>query len=92
MWDELADDVKAELSDEQYSGRSHYSRATYAKGCRGPLCRLAEKERGRRRNAARAEAAERRYRPNEIVRDDSRTDELMDVVGRLSELTRERVA
>lgn len=92
MWDDLADDVRDELSDEAYSGRSHYSRATYAKGCRGPLCRLAEKERGRRRNAARAEAAMRRYRPNDIVRDDSRTAELMEVVSNLNELTKEKVA
>lgn len=47
MWDELPEDIKVELSDEKFADRKHHSRATYADGCRGPLCRKAERDRGR---------------------------------------------
>lgn len=61
---EIPEDVLEELKDERFSTRRHYSRATYAKGCHGPLCRLAETHRGRERNEERATAAGREYRPN----------------------------
>lgn len=61
--DQLPDDVRAELEDERYKTRVHYSRATYAEGCRGPLCRKAERDRGRRRNEVRATGAGREYEP-----------------------------
>lgn len=43
-WEHLtmAQDVYDELIDPEYITRQHYSRATYAKGCHGPLCRLRE--------------------------------------------------
>lgn len=57
MWDEIEKnenaDVLFELLDKAYDGRTHATRATYAKGCRGPLCRKAERDRGRERHAAR---------------------------------------
>jgi len=61
----MAPDVEAELLDERFGNRQHYSRATYALGCRGPLCQLAEKHRGRRRNKVRAEAAGREYQADQ---------------------------
>lgn len=60
----LPDDVRTELSNEKYINRMHYSRATYAKGCHGPLCRLAERDRGRDRSVILAERAGREYEPN----------------------------
>jgi len=51
---EVAEDVHLELSDEKFAARQHYSRATYAEGCRGPLCRLSETHRSRKRNEERA--------------------------------------
>lgn len=48
-WPEC-EDIKAELNDPRYATRQHYSRATYAKGCDGPLCRKRERDRGRVRN------------------------------------------
>ena len=47
-------DVMKELADPRFSGRSHGSRATYALKCEGPLCKIAERLRGRRRNEAKA--------------------------------------
>lgn len=55
MWDELPDDVKQELEDPRFEGRTHGIRGTYAyakdggKGCRGPLCRKSERDRGHER-------------------------------------------
>ena len=57
------EDVRAELEDPSFITRKHYSRATYALGCRGPLCRKAEKDRGRERNEVKAKDRGREYRP-----------------------------
>lgn len=48
-FDTLPEDVIEELTDERFFGRKHYSRSTYAMKCRGPLCRKAERDRGRDR-------------------------------------------
>ena len=57
MWDEIEKpenvDILLELADKIYDGRTHATRACYAKGCRGPLCRKSERDRGRERHAAR---------------------------------------
>ena len=56
-------DIFLELNDREYIHRQHYSRATYADGCRGPMCKKAERDRGRRRQEQRAERAGRTYIP-----------------------------
>lgn len=57
MWSEIEEpenaDIFFELHDSSYLGRTHATRSTYAKGCRGPLCRKSERDRGRERHAAR---------------------------------------
>lgn len=58
-------DIFVELTDEKFLSRQHYSRATYAHGCRGPLCKKAERDRGRKRSERRAEDKGREYAPNE---------------------------
>lgn len=78
---ELAEDVWAEISDRTFAGRRHYSRATYALGCRGPLCKKAEKDRGRRRNETRALSQGREYEPNLHIRRTDRDWELTQVLG-----------
>lgn len=45
--DMVPEDVAEELSDPRFMFRKHNCRATYALGCRGPLCRM--KERHKRR-------------------------------------------
>lgn len=65
-------DIYDELMDEKYAHRRHYSRATYADGCHGPLCRKAEKDRGRRRTEYRAEREGREYIPKEYIRQGDR--------------------
>lgn len=52
--------IRAELTDEDFITRKHYSRSTYALGCRGPLCQKAERDRGRKRNQRRGGE---KYRP-----------------------------
>lgn len=78
---DLPQDVYDEIFDERFASLQHYSRATYAKGCHGPLCRLAEKHRGRRRNAVRAQEVGREYQPNHLIRDDGRDAELATIVA-----------
>jgi hypothetical protein len=41
---EIGDKIVEELGDPDLKTRQHYSRATYALGCRGPLCGLRERE------------------------------------------------
>ncbi len=76
---EIANDVQDELDDTRFSNLQHYSRATYAKGCRGPLCSLREAHRGRQRTQARAEASGREYVPLVAARRLEREDELLAV-------------
>lgn len=47
--DDLPADVLDEIQDEEYINRTHGRRSTYAVGCHGPLCRKAERDRGRPR-------------------------------------------
>jgi hypothetical protein len=47
--DDLPEDVLDEISDERYINRTHGRRATRAVGCNGPLCKKAERDRGRNR-------------------------------------------
>ncbi len=65
-------DILFELNDPDHSSRLHYSRATYARGCRGPLCQKAEKDRGRKRYQARRANAEKEYTPDPERRKESR--------------------
>lgn len=65
-------DIVEELNDEKFISRQHYSRATYALGCHGPLCRRAERDRGRQRTQKKAEDSGREYQPNPDLRKDDR--------------------
>lgn len=62
-WPEM-EDVRKELEDPRYANRKHGSRATKALRCDGPLCRLAERLRARKRNEERAKNAGRPYEPS----------------------------
>lgn len=59
MWASLPDDVREELLDPRFENRTHGTRGTYAKaadkgkGCRGPLCRKAERDQGANKYARR---------------------------------------
>lgn len=54
MWDNLPDDVRDELLDPRFVSRQHHSRSTSRDGCRGPLCKKAEREYKAKRDAKRA--------------------------------------
>jgi hypothetical protein len=62
-WPEM-DDVRQELEDPTYANRRHGSRATYALGCHGPLCRKKERMRGRNRNETTASRLGKDYEPS----------------------------
>ena len=79
----LQEEVLAELGSAQFAGLRHYSRATYSRGCTGPLCRLAETHRGRLRNEQRAVASGREYKPYFDRRGVAGEWYLMEVVERL---------
>jgi hypothetical protein len=72
-------DIVMELKDPKYASRQHYSRSTYASGCHGPLCRKSERDRGRKRNEARAREAGRPYNPS-VDEDANPRDPLLDMV------------
>jgi hypothetical protein len=78
MWGDLADDVRAELEDPLYKGRTHYKKATYAVGCRGPLCRKLERDEARANTARKAIEAGREYVPRQT--DAQARDEELDRV------------
>ena len=54
-------DVIEEVDDPRFGNRQHGSRATFALGCHGPLCRKVERDRSRRRNETRALKSGRSY-------------------------------
>lgn len=87
MWDNLPQDVKDELLDEdpRFKGRQHYSRSTYALGCHGPLCRKAERDRTRRRTEARAKGRGKAYVPNLKLRETRKVEERDDELNRIIE-------
>lgn len=47
--DELWQEVIKEICDKDYARRSHHNLGTYDQGCRGPLCKKSQRERGRGR-------------------------------------------
>lgn len=78
MLDNLPDDVRQELLDPDYWGRKHYSRSTYADGCRGPFCRKSERDRGRFRSADIAEEAGREYQPDYTIRNNGEDGRILE--------------
>ena len=63
MWADLPADVLEELQDERFKSRTHHKKATYAVGCRGPLCKKEERDLARAETEANAIAAGRTYNP-----------------------------
>lgn len=63
MWADLPLDVFRELIDPRYENRTHGKKATGSVGCRGPLCRKAERDdkMEQRRAYERAHGIERKH-------------------------------
>lgn len=59
----IPDDIQLELDDEAYTGRLHYCSATYDDGCRGPLCRMQNRDAGRRNSMRKAVKKGESYTP-----------------------------
>lgn len=79
VWDvmptRLQEEIRKELANARLSKRKHPSRATYAIGCLGPLCK-AERDRAQQRREDKAKAEGRELRKKE--RDpDTVTEDLM---------------
>lgn len=49
---ELWQEVLSEVLDENFNTRQHHNVGTYNQGCRGPLCRKANREHPRRKSSA----------------------------------------
>lgn len=79
-WKGLPEEVQKELCDPRFSTRTHYTRKTYADGCRGPLCRLIESHRWRRRAGQRAREQGTTYTPALQLEEIDREIALMKVV------------
>jgi|SRR6478736_2577318 len=82
MWDsfseEIPEDIKAEILDKAYAARTHGNRACYAAGCRGPLCRKAERDRGLIRHREKAQEEGKTVTPKEAPHPARERDELLD--------------
>lgn len=66
----LIREVAAEIADGRFSGQSHYDRNTYQNGCRGPLCRKAERDNAARKYAeAHPDRRPRKRSPEAIARE-----------------------
>jgi hypothetical protein len=59
---ELKAECQAEINGE-FSHRIHYSKGTYASGCRGPMCRKAERDKTKERQEAKYRKSGLPYRP-----------------------------
>lgn len=51
MTDDLISKIVDELTDPEYSGKTHGCRTTYKTGCKGPLCLKSERDRSNRKRA-----------------------------------------
>lgn len=63
---ELRDQIKAEVEQElqgEFGSRLHYSRGTYAVGCRGIMCRKAERDETKNRQEVMYRKSGLPYRP-----------------------------
>lgn len=69
-------DVREELESAAFLGSTHGRRATYNRGCHGPLCKMRHREHGREQNKRKAFRQGRQYQAS-IHRDDSRKAELL---------------
>src|SRR6478735_2729430 len=82
MWDsfseEIPEDIKAEILDKAYAARTHGNRACYAAGCRGPLCRKAERDRGIVRHREKKEEEGKPVTPKEKLHPARQRDRLLD--------------
>jgi hypothetical protein len=76
----MPEDVVIELLDVRFVNRTHASRATYAIGCHGPLCRKAERDRGRPRQRAAKEAEGRTVIPRDELHPSRVRDDLLDKI------------
>lgn len=81
-WSELPDDVVEELLDPRFLNRTHHKKATYAKGCRGPLCRKEERDMKERARIHRALRDDVELEPRRQSRSSER-DALLDECLRL---------
>lgn len=83
MWDELPDDVRTELLDPRFTSRTHGNRGTYArasdggKGCRGPLCKKAERDDAEAKYKRRRQAQGKPYAVGEKNPEARARDELL---------------
>jgi len=77
---ELIQQVTDELCDDRYSGQSHYDKNTYANGCRGPLCRKAERDAAARRYAAHNPDRKARPRKPEAIARDAYLNQVINLI------------
>lgn len=74
---DLANEVYKELTNKILLGRPHGSRYTLNGGCRGPLCRRAERAWQRKKYERAQQAKGKSVKPYEAVRE---YDEILDII------------
>ena len=74
MWDRMPAEIQDEILDPKFDSMTHGKKATYAGGCRGPLCAYADNEDKKaqyRRRAAEEGREVREYRKRDRPYDES---------------------
>ena len=87
----IPDDVEAELNDPAYAGKMHFCASTYRDGCRGPLCRMMNRDRGRQNVMRKAKARGDTYTPCLKLREYLEPINRDEVLYRIAMLQRDQI-
>ena len=80
--DQIRSEVELELSGE-FGNRTHYSKATYAAGCRGPMCTKAERDKTKERQENLFRKSGLPYRPQRDTSENCMRDDILnDIIYR----------
>jgi hypothetical protein len=78
MSDNIAQEVMDEILDPEFDEMTHGNKHSYSAGCRGPLCRKAERDACARRYRARADREVKDYAPRRKAYPEEWLQEMID--------------
>jgi hypothetical protein len=76
----LRDQIRAEVLEElsgPFGNRTHYSKSTYSAGCRGPMCRKAERDKTKERQEKVYRKSGLPYRPQRDTEENCMRDDIL---------------
>ena len=78
--EELKVEIHKELNEGPLAHRTHYSKATYADGCRGPMCTKAERDETKARQERKFRKTGLPYRPQYDTPENCERDDFLNQV------------